>query len=88
MKSCTLIHYWILHGLLIYQAQHSYQDAITDQTLEQTKEEVKEMILDGEDMYLRAMTILMEAGVRYFCWSLELEPENILNINYKVDIYL
>ena len=57
----------------------------TTETLEEKKEEVKEMILDGEDMYLRAMTIMMDAGARYFCWSLEMEPDHIFNLNYKVE---
>ena len=61
------------------------QDAVTKETLEDKKEEVKEMILDGEDMYLRAMTIMMDAGARYFCWSIEMEPDHVFNLNYKVE---
>jgi hypothetical protein len=60
--------------------------AVTKETLEDKKEEVKEMILDGEDMYLRSMTIMMDAGARYFCWSLEMEPNHIFNLNYKVEL--
>ena len=61
------------------------QKAVTV-SLEDKKEEVKEMILDGEDMYLRSMTIMMDAGARYFCWSLEMEPNHIFNLNYKVEL--
>ena len=50
-------------------------------------EEVKEMILDGEDIYLRAMTIMMDAGARYFCWSMEMEDGQVFNLNYKVQLW-
>ena len=62
----------------------TFQDAVTKESLADVKEEVKEMILDGEDIYLRAMTIMMDAGARYFCWSMEMEDGQVFNLNYKV----
>lgn len=70
--------------ILIYFPLQSFQDAVTKETINDIKEEVQEMILDGEDMYLRAMTIMMDAGARYFCWSMEMEDGQVFNLNYKV----
>ena len=65
----------------------TFQDAVTKESLADVKEEVKEMILDGEDIYLRAMTIMMDAGARYFCWSMEMEDGQVFNLNYKVQLW-
>lgn len=68
----------------MYFPCQSFQDGVTNEGLDDVKEEVKEMILDGEDMYLRAMTIMMDAGARYFCFSMEMEDGQVFNLNYKV----
>ena len=73
--------------VLIYFPNKTFQDAVTKESLAEIKEEVKEQILDGEDMYLRAMTIKMDAGARYFCWSMEMEDGQVFNLNYKVKCY-
>ena len=80
--------YLVLFGLLMCYPHPVYQEEITshEEILEEKKEEIKELILEGEDMYLRAMTIMMDAGARYFCWSLEMEPEQMFNMNYKVNV--
>ena len=78
------VRFWFGLALLITQIRYTTQDVVTKETIEETKEEVKHLILEGEDMYQRFMTILMDAGGRYFCYSLELEPEHTLNIQYKV----
>ena len=75
--------------LIGHQPQFSKQEDNTiKDMIEETKEEVKHLIHEGEDMYLRAMSVILDAGARYFCWSLELEPEHSFTINYKVDIYI
>ena len=78
------MRFWLCLVLLITQISYTTQDVVTKETIKETKEEVKHLILEGEDMYQRFMTILMDAGGRYFCYSLELEPEHVLNIQYKV----
>ena len=70
--------------ILVVLPNLTFQDVVTKESLADVKEEVKEMILDGEDIYLRAMTIMMDAGARYFCWSMEMEDGQVFNLNYKV----
>ena len=70
--------------ILVVLPNLTFQDLVTKESLADVKEEVKEMILDGEDIYLRAMTIMMDAGARYFCWSMEMEDGQVFNLNYKV----
>ena len=72
--------------ILVVLPNLTFQDVVTKESLADVKEEVKEMILDGEDIYLRAMTIMMDAGARYFCWSMEMEDGQTFNLNYKVSL--
>ena len=72
--------------ILVVLPNLTFQDVVTKESLADVKEEVKEMILDGEDVYLRAMTIMMDAGARYFCWSMEMEDGQTFNLNYKVSL--
>ena len=82
-----MTHLRIIYLLLIYQVHYCYQTTTTTkQTIEEKIENAKEKILDGEDMYLRSMTINMDAGARYFCWSIEMEPQHKFTINFKVQI--
>ena len=78
------VRFWLCFALLVIQSRHTTQDVVTKETIQETKEEVKHLILEGEELYQRFMTILMDAGGRYFCYSLEMEPEHTLNIQYKV----
>ena len=73
--------------ILVVLPNLTFQDVVTKESLADVKEEVKEMILDGEDIYLRAMTIMMDAGARYFCWSMEMEDGQVFNLNYKVQLW-
>ena len=79
------VRFWLSFALLITEVQYTTQDVVTKENVEETKEEVKQRIVElGEDVYHRFMTILMDAGGRYFCYSLEMEPEHTLSIQYKV----
>ena len=85
MALCKKVRFWLCFALLITEAQYTTQDVVTKENVEETKEEVKQRIVElGEDVYHRFMTILMDAGGRYFCYSLEMEPEHTLTIQYKV----
>ena len=84
MKFIAIWSCFIVYSLILCLPPSATIDNTAKETLEEKKEEVKEMILEGEDIYLRDMTIMMDAGARYFCWSVEMEPDQIFNLNYKV----
>lgn len=84
MRFIAIWSYSIVYSLILCLPPSATIDNTAKETLEEKKEEVKEMILEGEDIYLRDMTIMMDAGARYFCWSVEMEPDQIFNLNYKV----
>ena len=86
MKCIKIWSCSVVYSLILCLPPSASIDNTAKETLEEKKEEVKEMILEGEDIYLRDMTIMMDAGARYFCWSVEMEPEQIFNLNYKVSL--
>ena len=66
---------------------HNQEHSTIQHRVQQTKEEIKYLIEEGMGFYLRRMSVILDAGARYFCWSLEMEPEHSLTFNYKVGTF-